>query len=156
MPIYVCMLLVPPSVAAGPNVVLLCFPFLFALDPPLFSFFIAWSFSPLSCCPFITKGVRSLTACVRGWVDDEPALLVSYCLTRLSRGWGTVDEHRTETADRGTRYQTDYEHVVGRTWLYATLVPQTAAPNWRVFRASVCFCLPVISLGSDSCSVRGI
>ena len=34
------------------------------------------------------------------WVNDEPAWLVSYCLTHPLRRWGTVDESRTEMADR--------------------------------------------------------
>ena len=42
------------------------------------------------------------------WVDDEPALLVSYRLTHPLREWGVVDERRMETADRVARYQTDY------------------------------------------------
>ena len=43
----------------------------------------------------------------RSLVDDEPALLLSYCLTHPLRGWGIVDGCRTETADRVARYQTD-------------------------------------------------
>ena len=50
-------------------------------------------------CPF----ERSIVA----WVDDEPALLVRYCLTHPLRGWGIVDERRTETADRVARYHTE-------------------------------------------------
>ena len=41
------------------------------------------------------------------WVDDEPALLVSYSLTHPLQVWGIVDECRTETADRVARCQTD-------------------------------------------------
>ena len=40
------------------------------------------------------------------WVDDEPALLVSSCPRHPLRGWGTVDERRTEVVDRVERYQT--------------------------------------------------
>ena len=42
------------------------------------------------------------------WVDDEPALLVSNCLTHPLRGWGVVDGNRTDTADRVAWYQTDH------------------------------------------------
>ena len=41
------------------------------------------------------------------WVDDEPVLLVSYCLTHPLRGWDIADERRTETAGRVARCQTD-------------------------------------------------
>ena len=41
------------------------------------------------------------------WVGGEPVLLVSYCLTRPLRGWGIVDERRSETADGVATYQTD-------------------------------------------------
>ena len=39
------------------------------------------------------------------WVDDDPVFFVSYCLTHPVRGWGIVDERRTETVDRVARYQ---------------------------------------------------
>ena len=43
------------------------------------------------------------------WVDDEPALLVSYCLTHpFLTGWGAADDSRTQTSNRVARYQTDY------------------------------------------------
>ena len=48
------------------------------------------------------------------WADEEPALLVSYCLTHPLRGWGIV-ECRTDTANReGSKVP---DRVVGRTWL---------------------------------------
>ena len=55
------------------------------------------------------------------WVDDEPALLVSYCLTHPLRGWGVVDEGKTEKADNvpGSKVP-DRLLTVWRTWLYAT------------------------------------
>ena len=45
------------------------------------------------------------------WVNDEPALFVSYCLTHTLHGPGMVDGSRTETADRVARYQTDCHRV---------------------------------------------
>ena len=42
-------------------------------------------------------------------MDDESALLVSYCLTHPLRGRGIVDECRTETVDGIARYQTAYK-----------------------------------------------
>ena len=42
------------------------------------------------------------------WVDDEPAMLVSYYPTHPLRRWGVVDERKTETADMVSRYQTHY------------------------------------------------
>ena len=41
------------------------------------------------------------------WVDNEPASIDSYCLTHPVRGWGIVDERRTEIADGTARYQID-------------------------------------------------
>ena len=38
------------------------------------------------------------------WVDDQPALFISCCLTHPLRGWGMVDESWTETADRVATY----------------------------------------------------
>ena len=42
------------------------------------------------------------------WVDDEPALLVSYQVLSDAEGRGIVDERRTEAADRVARYQAVY------------------------------------------------
>ena len=88
------MLLVPSSAAAGSNMIFLCSYFVLAL----------WS-SVIFLLLFYLPSVpyhRSLLV----WVDDEPALLVSHCLTHPLRGWGMVDDSRTETADRVARYQT--------------------------------------------------
>ena len=77
--------------------VIYCFLFLSRFDPSLFSrchFFSTISF-------FLERGVSGV------WVDDEPALFVSYCLTHLFGGRGMVDESRAEarrrTGEQGTR-----------------------------------------------------
>ena len=41
------------------------------------------------------------------WVDDEPALLVSYQVLSDAEGRGIVDECSMETADRVARHQAD-------------------------------------------------
>ena len=76
----------------------------------------------------------------RSLVDDEPALLLSYCLTHPLRGWGIVDGCRTETADRVARYKTD-EHEEPLAML---LVPQIAAVPWRKLGAAVCLSFALI------------
>ena len=80
------------------------------------------------------------------WVDEEPASLVSRCLTHPLRGWGEVDESRRGTAGRvGTNSK-----WIELAMLIKMLVPQTAAAILVVPRggcASVCLLFPsVLSL----------
>ena len=81
----------------------------------------------------LTKGIMW-----RGWM---PCLLcASYCLTHPLRGWGIVDERRTETVDRVAGYQTAYDSRENPAML---LVPQTAAATWRVPCSSACLLFPL-------------
>ena len=74
------------------------------------------------------------------WVDDEPALLVSYCLTHTLRGWGIVVKgRRTKTVDRVAAINSKLpDRRVGRIWLSMILVPQTAAVIWGGLCSSAC------------------
>ena len=83
------------------------------------------------------------------WVDVEPALLVSYHLTHPLRGWGVVDERRTETVDRVVTRQS----INGRENLATLRVPRTAAATWRVLCSSVRLLLPSV-LSLNMCSTR--
>ena len=91
------MLLVLPTAAAGANVVFVLFLFFFAFRTGSSAVFIL--LLRLSSC----LHERSRVALA----NDEPALLVSLCLTHPLRGWGIVGGCRTKTADRVARYQTD-------------------------------------------------
>ena len=84
------MLLLPPTAAAARS----SFVFInfWRLDPPWFSYLLH---------PWFDKSLLR-------WANGEPALVVSYCLTRPLRGWAIVDEIRAKTADRGARYQIDW------------------------------------------------
>ena len=86
------MLLLPLTGTAGSNVVFLCFLCLFLRD---FSFIASLY---LSCCP----SERSRVA----WVDDEPALLVSYQVLSDASSPGVGHSLRTQDGDVA-RYQTD-------------------------------------------------
>ncbi|MEP2260048.1 MAG: hypothetical protein ABJI00_01425, partial [Paracoccaceae bacterium] len=96
---------IPPTGAAGSNVVFLCLLFVFAY----FCFILCSSFA-MTLCDFhfifflflspIDKPYRRSRV---AWVDDEPALLVSYCLD--AEGQRIVDERWTMVADRVARYR---------------------------------------------------
>ena len=74
------------------------------------------------------------------WLDDDPALLVSYRLTPKKKGkkkgLGMVDERRAETAVWVARYQEEIRRE--NLAILPVLVPQTAADTWRVLWALVC------------------
>ena len=84
-------------------------------DPPWF--FVVVSSIFVSYCPCD----RSLVA----WVDDDLALPVCNYLKYLLQRWNTVDERRTERADRVTRYHTDYQPWVKPG--YMLFAPQTVS-----------------------------
>ena len=83
------------------------------------------------------------------WANDEPASLVSYCLTHLLRGWGIDDGRRTQTADRVARCKT---RLVVNTWLCYSYHkrPRLSGGCFALFR---CFRLPAIPSDSYSHSV---
>ena len=120
------MLRVPPTAAAGSNVVFLS---LFCL-----SLIVRDLFYPSFSCPY----ERSRLA----WVDHKPALLASSGPTYPLRGWGIVDERRAETGDRVASTRPPSRENLA---MLRVLVLQTAAATWRVLDTSVCL---LFSLGS--------
>ena len=89
------------------------------------------------------------------WVDDEPALFISYCLTHPPRGWDMVGESRTADCRQGSKVP---DRLVGRSCLCYSCHKLLRLPggcfSLLLFCcASVCLLFPsVLSLTPFMCS----